>query len=39
MLLDVNTVVYLCDVIVDFVDGEMYLGNKLYNDMVLLTVE
>ena len=31
MLLDVKSVVYLCDAIVDLVDSEMYLGNKLYN--------
>ena len=31
MLLDVKHVVYLCDAIVDVVDSEMYLGNKLYN--------
>ena len=30
MLLDVKPVVYLCDAIVDVVDIEMYLGNKLY---------
>ena len=26
-------VVYLCDAIVDVVDSEMYLGNKLYNNI------
>ena len=29
MLLDVKQVVYLCDDIVDAVDSEMYLGNKV----------
>ena len=33
MLLDVKPVVYLCDAIVDVVDSEMYLGNKLYNNI------
>ena len=33
MLLDVKPVVYLCDHIVDVVDSEMYLGNKLYNNI------
>ena len=33
MLLDVKPVVYLCDAIVDVVDSEMYLGNKVYNDI------
>ena len=33
MLLDVKHVVYLCDAIVDVVDSEMYLGNKLYNNI------
>ena len=33
MLLDVTPVVYLCDAIVDVVDSEMYLGNKLYNNI------
>ena len=33
MLLDVKPVVYLCDGIVDVVDSEMYLGNKLYNNI------
>ena len=28
---NVKHVVYLCDAIVDVVDSEMYLGNKLYN--------
>ena len=31
MLLDVKPGVYLCDAIVDVVDSEMYLGNKLRN--------
>ena len=31
MVLDVKPVVYLCHAIVDVVDSEMYLGNKLYN--------
>ena len=33
MLLEVKPVVYLCDAIVDVVDNEMYLGNKLYNNI------
>ena len=33
MLLDVKPVVYLCDAIVDVVDSEMYLGNRLYNNI------
>ena len=33
MLLDVKPVVYLCDAIVDVVYSEMYLGNKLYNNI------
>ena len=33
MLLDVKPVVYLCDAIVGVVDSEMYLGNKLYNNI------
>ena len=33
MLIDVKHVVYLCDDIVDVVDSEMYLGNKLYNNI------
>ena len=33
MLLDVKPVVYLCDAIVDVVDSEMFLGNKLYNNI------
>ena len=33
MLLDVEPVVYLCDAIVDVVDREMYLGNKLCNNI------
>ena len=33
MLLDVKPVVYLCDAIVDVLDSEMYLGNKLYNNI------
>ena len=33
MLLDVKPVVYLCDDIVDVVDSEMYLGNKVYNNI------
>ena len=33
MLLDIKPVVYLCDAIVDAVDSEMYLGNKLYNNI------
>ena len=33
MLLDVKPVVYLCDDIVDVVDSEMYLANKLYNNI------
>ena len=33
MLLDMKPVVYLCDVIIDVVDGEMYLGNNLYNNI------
>ena len=33
MLLYVKSVVYLCDDIVDVVDSEMYLGNKLYNNI------
>ena len=33
MLLDVKPVVYLCDAIVDVVDSEIYLGNKLYNNI------
>ena len=33
MLLDVKPVVYLCDATVDVVDSEMYLGNKLYNNI------
>ena len=33
MLLDVKPVVYLCDAIVDVVHSEMYLGNKLYNNI------
>ena len=32
MLLDVKPVVYICDAIVDAVDSEMYLGNKLCNN-------
>ena len=35
MLLDVKPVVYLCDAIVDVVDSEMYLGNKLYNNIYI----
>ena len=31
MLLDIKPVVYLCNAIVDVVDSEMYLRNKLYN--------
>ena len=31
LLLDVKPVGYLYDAIVDVVDSEMYLGNKLYN--------
>ena len=33
MLLDVKPVVYLCDAIVHVVDIEMFLGNKLYNNI------
>ena len=33
MLLDVKPVVYLCDAFVDVVDSEIYLGNKLYNNI------
>ena len=33
MFLDVKPVVYLCDAIVDVVDSEIYLGNKLYNNL------
>ena len=33
MLLDGKPVVYLCDAIVAVVDSEMYLGNKLYNNI------
>ena len=32
MLLDVKPV-YLCDSLVDVVDSEMYVGNKLYNNI------
>ena len=35
MLLDVKPVVYLCDTIVDVVDSEMYLGNKLYSNIYI----
>ena len=27
-------IVYLCDAIIDVVDSEMYLGNKLYNNII-----
>ena len=37
MLLDVKRVVYLCDAIVDVVDSEMYLGNKLDNNIYIYT--
>ena len=33
MLLDVKPVVYLFDATVDVVDSDMYLGNKLYNNI------
>ena len=33
MLLYVKPVVCLCDAIVDVADSEVYLGNKLYNDI------
>ena len=36
MLLDVIPVVYLCDAIVNVVDSEMYLGNKLYQQSLAL---
>ena len=35
MLLDVKPVVYLSDAIVDVVDSEMYLGNKLHNNIYI----
>ena len=35
MLLVVKPVVYLCDAIVDVVDSEMYLVNKLYNNIYI----
>ena len=33
MLLNEKPVVYLCDAIVDVVYSEMYLGDKLYNNI------
>ena len=39
IVLDVKPVVYLCDAIVDVVDSEMYLGNKLYNNIYKTKVD
>ena len=39
MLLDVKPVVCLCDVIVDVVDSEMYLGNNLYNNIYFFNID
>ena len=39
MLLYVKPVVYLCDAIVDVVDSEMYLGNKLYNHIYKANID
>ena len=39
MLLDVKPVVYLCDAIVDVVDSDIYLGNKLYNNIYTTKID
>ena len=39
MLLDVKPVVYLCDAIIDVVYSEMYLGNKLYNNIYKTNID
>ena len=36
MLLEVKPVVYLCDVIVDVVDSEMYLGKKIIQQYIYI---
>ena len=39
MIFDVKPVIYLCDDIVDVVDSEMHLGNKLYNHIYKTTID
>ena len=39
MLLDVKPVVYLSDAIVNVVDSEMYLGNKLCNNIYITKMD